>query len=66
MKQARHLKNGPKFMRLALKLAKRGCGATSPNPMVGAVLVKGGKFIGLGTGGRFAAVRRETVRTGVV
>ena len=48
MKQARHLKNGPKFMRLALKLAKRGCGATSPNPMVGAVLVKGGKFIGLG------------------
>jgi diaminohydroxyphosphoribosylaminopyrimidine deaminase / 5-amino-6-(5-phosphoribosylamino)uracil reductase len=36
------------FMRLALQLARRGCGATSPNPMVGAVLVKGGKIIGRG------------------
>src|ERR1022692_5306069 len=35
-------------MRLALALARRGCGATSPNPMVGAVLVKGGKIIGRG------------------
>jgi diaminohydroxyphosphoribosylaminopyrimidine deaminase/5-amino-6-(5-phosphoribosylamino)uracil reductase len=35
-------------MRVALRLARRGCGATSPNPMVGAVLVKGGKFIGRG------------------
>ena len=36
------------FMRLALRLARRGYGATSPNPMVGAVLVKGGKEIGRG------------------
>jgi diaminohydroxyphosphoribosylaminopyrimidine deaminase/5-amino-6-(5-phosphoribosylamino)uracil reductase len=36
------------FMRLALRLARRGCGATSPNPMVGAVLVKGGEIIGRG------------------
>lgn len=36
------------FMRLALRLAARGYGATSPNPMVGAVLVKGGKIIGRG------------------
>jgi diaminohydroxyphosphoribosylaminopyrimidine deaminase/5-amino-6-(5-phosphoribosylamino)uracil reductase len=36
------------FMRLALRLARRGLGATSPNPMVGAVLVKGGKIIGRG------------------
>jgi len=35
-------------MRLALRLARRGSGATSPNPMVGAVLVKGGKIIGRG------------------
>jgi len=35
-------------MLLALRLAKRGYGATSPNPMVGAVLVKGGKIIGRG------------------
>jgi diaminohydroxyphosphoribosylaminopyrimidine deaminase / 5-amino-6-(5-phosphoribosylamino)uracil reductase len=37
-----------RFMRLALRLARRGCGATSPNPKVGAVLVKGGKIIGRG------------------
>jgi diaminohydroxyphosphoribosylaminopyrimidine deaminase/5-amino-6-(5-phosphoribosylamino)uracil reductase len=36
------------FMRLALRLARRGYGTTSPNPMVGAVLVKGGKIIGHG------------------
>ena len=35
-------------MRLALQLARRGYGATSPNPMVGAILVKGGKVIGRG------------------
>src|SRR5476649_2202992 len=34
------------FMRLALRLARRG--ETSPNPMVGAVLVKGGRIIGRG------------------
>jgi len=36
------------FIRLALRLARRGYGMTSPNPMVGAVLVKGGKIIGRG------------------
>lgn len=36
------------FMRRAVQLARRGCGATSPNPMVGAVLVKTGKLIGCG------------------
>ena len=36
------------FLRLALRLARRGYGATSPNPMVGAVLVKDGKIIGRG------------------
>jgi diaminohydroxyphosphoribosylaminopyrimidine deaminase/5-amino-6-(5-phosphoribosylamino)uracil reductase len=40
--------NDPKFLRLALRLAWRGYGLTSPNPMVGAVLVKGGKIIGRG------------------
>jgi diaminohydroxyphosphoribosylaminopyrimidine deaminase / 5-amino-6-(5-phosphoribosylamino)uracil reductase len=37
-----------RFMRLALRLARRGYGLTSPNPMVGAVLVKRGKVIGQG------------------
>jgi diaminohydroxyphosphoribosylaminopyrimidine deaminase / 5-amino-6-(5-phosphoribosylamino)uracil reductase len=37
-----------RFMRLALRLARRGYGATSPNPMVGAVLVKNAKIIARG------------------
>ena len=36
------------FMRRALTLARRAYGATSPNPLVGAVLVKAGKIIGKG------------------
>src|SRR5438105_4122151 len=36
------------YMRQALALARRGYGTTSPNPMVGAVLVKNGKIIGRG------------------
>lgn len=35
-------------MRLALRLGRRGYGSTSPNPMVGAVLVKAGRIIGRG------------------
>jgi diaminohydroxyphosphoribosylaminopyrimidine deaminase / 5-amino-6-(5-phosphoribosylamino)uracil reductase len=36
------------FMRLAVHLGQRGYGTTSPNPMVGAVLVKQGQIIGQG------------------
>jgi len=36
------------FMQLALNLAKKGEGFTSPNPMVGAVVVKNGKVVGKG------------------
>ena len=36
------------YMTLALKLAAKGRGRTSPNPMVGAVLVKDGRVIGQG------------------
>src|ERR1043166_3981109 len=35
-------------MRVALNLARRGYGKTSPNPMVGALLVKSGRIIGQG------------------
>ena len=35
-----------RFMGLALKLAARGKGRTSPNPMVGAVVVSGGRVVG--------------------
>src|SRR5216684_786547 len=37
-----------RLMRLALALARRGYGSTSPNPMVGAILVKNGAVIGRG------------------
>lgn len=37
-----------RFMRVALRLAQRGFGATSPNPMVGAVLVRSGGVLGRG------------------
>lgn len=36
------------WMRLALELAGRGAGHVSPNPMVGAVVVKDGRLIGEG------------------
>jgi diaminohydroxyphosphoribosylaminopyrimidine deaminase / 5-amino-6-(5-phosphoribosylamino)uracil reductase len=37
-----------RFMRLALRLARKGAGNTSPNPIVGAVLVKTSQVIGRG------------------
>lgn len=36
------------FMMLALRLAAKGQGTTSPNPMVGAVVVRQGKIVGQG------------------
>jgi len=38
----------PAYMREALDLARKGRGLTSPNPMVGAVLVKDGEVVGRG------------------
>lgn len=40
--------NDEEYMRLALSLAKKGSGTTSPNPMVGAVIVKNDKIVGKG------------------
>ncbi|MCK5595109.1 bifunctional diaminohydroxyphosphoribosylaminopyrimidine deaminase/5-amino-6-(5-phosphoribosylamino)uracil reductase RibD [bacterium] len=37
-----------KFMKLVLALAKKGEGYTSPNPMVGALIVKNGQIVGKG------------------
>ncbi|MBN2705079.1 MAG: bifunctional diaminohydroxyphosphoribosylaminopyrimidine deaminase/5-amino-6-(5-phosphoribosylamino)uracil reductase RibD [Deltaproteobacteria bacterium] len=36
------------FMQKALDLARKGLGLTSPNPMVGAIIVKDGKIVGQG------------------
>jgi diaminohydroxyphosphoribosylaminopyrimidine deaminase/5-amino-6-(5-phosphoribosylamino)uracil reductase len=46
-------------MRLALKLAKKGRGKTSPNPMVGAVVVKNGEIVGRGYHRRFGEFHAE-------
>ncbi|HYS17761.1 MAG TPA: bifunctional diaminohydroxyphosphoribosylaminopyrimidine deaminase/5-amino-6-(5-phosphoribosylamino)uracil reductase, partial [Candidatus Binatia bacterium] len=36
------------YMRRALRLAARATGRTSPNPLVGAVVVKGDQIVGEG------------------
>jgi len=43
-----HPDDDRRFMRHALALAERGAGLTSPNPMVGAVVVKDGAAVGEG------------------
>ena len=43
----------------ALDLARRGCGRVSPNPMVGAVLVKKGHVVGRGWHRRFGGPHAE-------
>ena len=40
--------NDEEYMKLAIKLAAKGRCYASPNPMVGAVIVKNGKIIGRG------------------
>ena len=42
------VKSEERYMREALRLARRGAGATSPNPMVGAVVVAGDEIVGTG------------------
>jgi diaminohydroxyphosphoribosylaminopyrimidine deaminase/5-amino-6-(5-phosphoribosylamino)uracil reductase len=48
-------------MRLALREARRGLGRTSPNPAVGAVLVKGGRVVGRGHHARAGSPHAEVV-----
>ncbi len=49
------------FMRLALREARRGLGRTSPNPAVGAVLVKGGRVVARGHHARAGGPHAEVV-----
>ncbi len=50
-----------KMMSLALELATKGRGTTTPNPMVGAVLVKSGRVIGSGYHKRAGSAHAEVV-----
>ena len=47
------------FMKRALSLAEKGRGMVSPNPMVGAVVVKDGKIVGEGYHERFGEAHAE-------
>jgi diaminohydroxyphosphoribosylaminopyrimidine deaminase/5-amino-6-(5-phosphoribosylamino)uracil reductase len=49
------------FMRIALREALRGRGHTSPNPLVGAVIVKGGREIARGHHAYFGGPHSEIV-----
>lgn len=47
------------YMRRALQLAERGCGWTSPNPMVGAVIVRDGRILAEGWHARYGELHAE-------
>ena len=47
------------YMRQALLLASKGLGKTSPNPMVGAIIVNDGKIIGRGYHHKFGGKHAE-------
>ncbi|HVP76628.1 MAG TPA: bifunctional diaminohydroxyphosphoribosylaminopyrimidine deaminase/5-amino-6-(5-phosphoribosylamino)uracil reductase RibD [Thermodesulfobacteriota bacterium] len=50
-----------KWMKRALRLAEAGKGRTSPNPLVGAVLVKRGKMVGEGYHAKIGEAHAEIV-----
>ncbi|MBM4284766.1 MAG: bifunctional diaminohydroxyphosphoribosylaminopyrimidine deaminase/5-amino-6-(5-phosphoribosylamino)uracil reductase RibD, partial [Deltaproteobacteria bacterium] len=52
------------FMRLALKLAARGAGWVSPNPLVGAVVVRDGEIVGRGWHRRYGGPHAEVEALG--
>lgn len=47
------------YMKLAIELAKKGCGWVNPNPMVGAVIVKDNKVIGQGYHEKYGGLHAE-------
>lgn len=51
--------NHEKYMKKALKLAEKGCGKVSPNPMVGAVIVKDEEIIGEGWHEQYGGLHAE-------
>ncbi len=53
------LLNDEAYIQLTIELAKKGLGAVSPNPLVGAVIVKNGTIIGAGYHARFGENHAE-------
>ncbi len=58
---AEHAAEHARFMRRALVLARRGEGWASPNPLVGAVVVRGGRVVGEGWHRRAGAPHAEAI-----
>ncbi|MCL5270378.1 MAG: bifunctional diaminohydroxyphosphoribosylaminopyrimidine deaminase/5-amino-6-(5-phosphoribosylamino)uracil reductase RibD [bacterium] len=54
-------RNDQAYMQMALALASRGRGRTSPNPMVGAVIVKEGRVVGRGFHAKAGEAHAEVV-----
>ncbi|MEJ2226096.1 MAG: bifunctional diaminohydroxyphosphoribosylaminopyrimidine deaminase/5-amino-6-(5-phosphoribosylamino)uracil reductase RibD, partial [Syntrophobacterales bacterium] len=50
-----------RFMKMALKLAAKGSGLVSPNPMVGAVVVQAGEVVGRGWHRRYGEPHAEVM-----
>ena len=50
-----------RYMTAAIRLARRAAGRTSPNPMVGALVVQGGRIVGRGCHVRAGADHAEVV-----
>ncbi|HEX7502555.1 MAG TPA: bifunctional diaminohydroxyphosphoribosylaminopyrimidine deaminase/5-amino-6-(5-phosphoribosylamino)uracil reductase RibD, partial [Acidobacteriota bacterium] len=50
-----------KFMKIALKLSRKGLGCTEPNPLVGAVAVKNGRILASGYHRAFGAPHAEAM-----
>lgn len=48
-----------RYMKLALELAKKGCGFVNPNPMVGAVITKNDEIIGQGHHQKYGELHAE-------
>jgi diaminohydroxyphosphoribosylaminopyrimidine deaminase/5-amino-6-(5-phosphoribosylamino)uracil reductase len=64
----RHVDTAPSehdaFMRRAIREAEKGLGRTSPNPAVGAVLVRNGRVVGCGHHARAGGPHAEVVAIG--
>lgn len=55
------IREDKKYMRRCLALARLGAGRAHPNPMVGAVVVRGGRVVGEGFHGQAGGPHAETV-----
>lgn len=54
-----HDRKDSQYMRKCLQLAERGRGAVEPNPMVGAIIVEGGRIVGRGWHRKFGGPHAE-------